>query len=185
MIKLPWVGAGHVLDDVDVSDEDLEHPDDETAEMLDEIPAGMNYQYFTEKMGHPDPQFGWRTKFSDYLRKAHPDHPVKTIVASPGHRTGPFHWDGRRFAPIELARLHTFPPSFDLPEATTTAREQVGNAVPPALASRVVAAAEDDVPTVETEELPSPRRGRTSHQTYRERTEKRLKELYGDDVLDD
>ncbi|TKX52494.1 DNA cytosine methyltransferase, partial [Halorubrum sp. SP3] len=57
MTKSPWVGAGDVLNTVDVSDEDLQHPDEETAELLDEIPAGMNYQYFTEKMGHPDPQF--------------------------------------------------------------------------------------------------------------------------------
>lgn len=185
MIKSPWVGVGHVLDDVDVSDEDLEHPDDETAEMLDEIPAGMNYQYFTEKMGHPDPQFGWRTKFSDYLRKAHPDEPVKSVLASPGYRTGPFHWDGRRFAPRELALLHSFPHGFDLPDATTTAREQIGNAVPPELGASVVGAVLGTHEQTDAEELPSPRRGRTSHKTYRERTEQRLVELYGDGVLND
>jgi len=174
----PWVTAGSVLAGVSVETDDLEHPDDETVELLDEIPAGMNYQYFTDKMGHPDPQFEWRSKFSDYLRKAHPDDPVKSVLASPGYRTGPFHWSGRRFSPQELALLHSFPESFDLPDATTVARTQVGNAVPPELAASVVGAVVGDHETTDTDELPSPRRGRTSHQTYRRRTEARLDELY-------
>jgi DNA (cytosine-5)-methyltransferase 1 len=185
MIKQPWVGAGDVLADVDVTTESLAHPDEETAELLDEIPAGMNYQYFTEKMNHPEPRFEWRSKFSDYLRLAHPEHPVKTIVASPGHRTGPFHWNGRRFDPQELARLHSFPPYFEIPNATTTAREQIGNAVPPSLAEAVVDGVTSDCETVDAEELPSPRRGRTSHQTYRKRCERRLGELYGETVIPD
>jgi len=181
--KRSWVGAGEVIAGMDVDEDALSHPDDETDELLGEIPAGMNYQYFTEKMGHPSPEFAWRSKFSDYLRKAHPQHPVKTVLANPGYRTGPFHWDGRRFHPTELARLHTFPASFDLPDAKTAARSVIGNAVPPNLAESVVQAAMGDTETVDGEELPSPRRGRTSHQTYRERTEQRLQELYDEDEL--
>lgn len=181
----PWVGAGEVIASVDVGSEDLEHPDSETQELLDEIPRGMNYQYFTEKMGHPEPVFEWRTKFSDYLRKAHPEHPVKTILAEPGYRTGPFHWDGRRFHHAELARLHTFPEWFEFPDASTTARTLIGNAVPPRMASAIFGAVSGDKESVGSDDLPSPRRGRTSHQTYRRRTEQRLQEVYGESVLDD
>lgn len=184
--RQPWVGAKTVLADVDVDTSDLQHPDEETRELLEEIPPGMNYQYFTEKMGHPDPCFGWRSKYSDYLRKAHPHQPVKTVVAQPGHRTGPFHWDGRRFHVTEFARLQTFPVWYGFPEATTTARELVGNAVPPSLSESLAEAIGGECDVIDDgEELPSPHRGRTAHQTYRRRTEHRLKKLYGEDVVND
>ncbi len=44
--------------------------------LLAEIPPGLNYSFFTENMGHPNPIFAWRSKFSDFLYKAHPDDPV-------------------------------------------------------------------------------------------------------------
>ena len=49
--------------------------------LLAEIPPGLNYSYFTEKLGHPRPVFAWRSKFSDFLYKADPDRPVRTIKA--------------------------------------------------------------------------------------------------------
>jgi len=182
--KEPWRGVADMIQEVDVEATSLEHPDEETDELLDEIPPGMNYQYFTEKMNHPSPQFEWRSKYSDYLRKAHPEEPVKTIVAQPGHRTGPYHWNGRRFHTNELLRIQTFPSSFELPDVKTVSRKLVGNAVPVKLAQSVIeAAVEGD--GVRSGKLPSPRRGRTSHQTYRRRCEDRLVELYGVEVLDD
>lgn len=185
MTKRPYVAAYDILDDVDIDTSDLEHPDEKSQRLLNEIPPGMNYQYFTEKMGHPDPVFEWRSKFSDYLRKAHPEEPVKTVLSEPGYRTGPYHWDGRRFHSEELARLQTFPSWFDFPDATTSARTLIGNSVPPRMAESVVGVVVGDEDGVDAGELPSPRRGRTSHQTYRERTEKRLVQEYGGGVLDD
>ena len=35
--------------------------------LLDNIPPGLNYSFYTEKMGHPTPIFAWRSKFSDFL----------------------------------------------------------------------------------------------------------------------
>lgn len=57
--------------------------------LLAEVPAGLNYSYFTEKMGHPRPVFAWRSKFSDFLYKADPDQPVRTLKAQGGQYTGP------------------------------------------------------------------------------------------------
>ncbi|MCX6419292.1 MAG: DNA (cytosine-5-)-methyltransferase, partial [Actinobacteria bacterium] len=77
--------------------------------LLQEIPPGLNYSFFTEKMGHPNPIFAWRSKFSDFLYKANPDVPVRTIKAQGGQYTGPFHWDSRPFSVTEMKRLQTFP----------------------------------------------------------------------------
>jgi len=180
-----WESAKKYVESVSVDEKELLSIDNETQKLLDEIPPGMNYQYFTDKMKHPRPRFNWRSKFSDYLRKAHPDEPVKTIVAKPGNRTGPFHWNGRRFHSTELSQLHTFPQWFELPDAETTARRLVGNAVPPQLAQSIGEGLLEKTDTVSGSDLPSARRGRTSHQTYRKRTERRLEEKYGEEVIAD
>ena len=31
--------------------------------LLNAIPPGLNYSFYTEKLGHPNPIFGWRFKF--------------------------------------------------------------------------------------------------------------------------
>lgn len=99
--------------------------------LLPEIPPGLNYSFFTEKMGHPQPIFAWRSKFSDFLYKADPDQPVRTVKASGGQYTGPFHWENRRFTADEFKRLQTFPDDYQLIGAERTAIEQIGNSVPP------------------------------------------------------
>jgi DNA (cytosine-5)-methyltransferase 1 len=76
--------------------------------LLDNIPPGLNYSFYTEEMGHPNPIFSWRSKFSDFLYKADPDSPVRTIKAQGGQYTGPFHWDNRRFTIDEYKRLQLF-----------------------------------------------------------------------------
>lgn len=43
--------------------------------LLDDIPPGLNYSFYTEEMGHPNPVFAWRSKFSDFLYKADPNTP--------------------------------------------------------------------------------------------------------------
>lgn len=106
--------------------------------LLDEIPAGLNYSFFTERMGHPQPIFAWRSKFSDFLYKAAPDSPVRTIKAQGGQYTGPFHWENRPFSVAELKRLQTFPDKFDIVGKRQIAIQQIGNSVPPQVA-RVMA----------------------------------------------
>jgi len=107
--------------------------------LLKEIPPGLNYSFFTEKMGHPSPIFSWRSKFSDFLYKADPATPIRTLKAQPGQYTGPLHWDNRVFTVAELKRLQTFPDSYEVVGGRQVAIHQIGNSVPPQLA-RILAA---------------------------------------------
>lgn len=99
--------------------------------LLNEIPPGLNYSFFTEKMGHPNPVFAWRSKFSDFLYKAHPDMPVRTIKAQGGQYTGPFHWESRPFSISEFKRLQTFPDQYQIVGGRGVAIHQIGNSVAP------------------------------------------------------
>ncbi len=102
--------------------------------LLNEVPPGLNYSFFTEKMGHPNPIFAWRSKFSDFLYKADPLKPTRTLKASGGQYTGPFHWDNRHFTIEELKRLQTFPDDYKMLGNRAIASKQIGNSVPPQFA---------------------------------------------------
>lgn len=108
--------------------------------LLEAVPPGLNYSFFTAEMGHPEPVFAWRSKFSDLLYKADPERPTRTIKAHGGQYTGPFSWENRPFSSAELKRLQTFPDSYSLAGGTRSIAEQIGNSVPPQLA-RVLALA--------------------------------------------
>jgi len=110
------------------------------AHLLNNIPPGLNYSFYTEKMGHPNPIFAWRSKFSDFLYKADPNTPVRTIKASGGAYTGPLHWDNRFFNLEEYKRLQTFPDDYLISGSKQIAVKQIGNSVPPQLA-RIMAIA--------------------------------------------
>ena len=102
--------------------------------LLDSIPTGLNYSFYTEKLGHPNPVFGWRSKFSDYLYKADPETPVRTIKAQGGQYTGPFSWHNRPFNFEELKRLQTFPDDYKIVGNRQSSIVQLGNSVPPQVA---------------------------------------------------
>jgi DNA (cytosine-5)-methyltransferase 1 len=102
--------------------------------LLDDIPVGMNYSYYTTKIGNPNAIFAWRSKFSDFLYKADPAQPVKTIKASGGQYTGPFHWKNRRFTVAEYKRLQTFPDKYKINGSRMIQIKQIGNSVPPQFA---------------------------------------------------
>lgn len=85
-------------------------------------------------MGHPNPIFAWRSKFSDFLYKADPSKPIRTLKASGGQYTGPFHWENRQFTIEELKRLQTFPDDYKILGNRAIASKQIGNSVPPQLA---------------------------------------------------
>lgn len=101
--------------------------------LLEDIPPGLNYSFYTKKMGYPHPIFSWRSKFSDFLYKADPDVPVRTIKAQGGQYTGPFSWENRRFSVPELKRLQTIPDRYEILGNRQVAIEQIGNSVPPQL----------------------------------------------------
>lgn len=115
------------------------------ASLLDDIPPGLNYSFYTEKMGHPNPIFAWRSKFSDFLYKADPNTPVRTIKANGGAYTGPLHWDNRFFTYEEYKRLQTFPDDYEISGNKQTAIQQIGNSVPPQLARMMAIAIRQQV----------------------------------------
>jgi DNA (cytosine-5)-methyltransferase 1 len=104
------VTAGDALEEIpEPSDKQKYKVKSKHAHLLEDIPPSMNYSFYTDKMGHPEPKFEWRSKFSDYLYKTDPQKPVRTLKAKPGAASGPFHWENRRFTEKELMRLQTFP----------------------------------------------------------------------------
>ncbi len=105
--------------------------------LLPLVPPGLNYAFFTREMGYPEPIFAWRSKFHDFLYKVDPDSPCRTIKAQPGKFTGPFHWKNRHFTIEELKRLQSFPDSYTIIGTFGKAVEQIGNSVPPLLASTI------------------------------------------------
>lgn len=137
----PFYNAGMALDGVVSSESDTENKlGGRYAHLLDDIPPGLNYSFYTEEMGHPNPIFAWRSKFSDFLYKADPKEPVRTIKASGGAYTGPLHWENRFFKQEEYKRLQTFPDNYKICGNKQTSVKQIGNSVPPQLA-RIMALA--------------------------------------------
>lgn len=101
--------------------------------LLPTIPEGQNYLWHTPK-GEGAPLFGWRRKYWSFLLKLAKNQPAWTIQASPGPSTGPFHWKSRNLSIEELCRIQTFPEGFEVLGNYRSARKQLGNAVPSALA---------------------------------------------------
>lgn len=101
------------------------------SKLIPGIPPGLNYSYYTAKMGYPRPVFAWRSKFSDFMYKADPETPVRTIKAQGGQYTGPFSWENRHFDVNELKRLQTFPDNYEISGGRGVQIHQIGNSVPP------------------------------------------------------
>ena len=104
------------------------------SELLPLVPPGENYLYFTAKRGYPEPIFAYRSRFSDFLYKANPNYPVKTLIASPGKYTGPLHWDNRYFTVSEYKRIQGFPDEHVLFGDRVAQIRQIGNSVCPKIA---------------------------------------------------
>ena len=130
----PFVSAGEAIGDL----EELTPPagpyGGKWGHLLDEIPPGQNYLYFTEEMGHPHPVFAWRSRFSDFLYKLDPSQPSRTIIASQGRYGGPFHWSNRKLTIAEHKRLQSFPDDYVLSGSDLLAIKQIGNSVAPRMA---------------------------------------------------
>jgi DNA (cytosine-5)-methyltransferase 1 len=131
----PYYSAHHALLNVPV-DEDVSKLkiNGRHGYLLNDIPPGLNYSFYTEKMGHPNPLFAWRSKFSDYLYKADPDKPVRTIKAQAGQYTGPLHWKNRYLTINEFKRLQSFPDTYQIYGNRQKILQQIGNSVPPQFA---------------------------------------------------
>lgn len=127
----PHIGAAEAIENAIVTNQERQtRLGGRFGHLLEQIPPGLNYSFFTEKMGHPQPIFAWRSKFSDFLYKADPKVPVRTIKAQGGQYTGPFHWENRPFTVCELKRLQAFPDRYILVGKRQIAIHQIGNSVP-------------------------------------------------------
>lgn len=105
--------------------------------LLSEVPEGQNYLFFTAKRGYPTPIFAYRSRFSDFLYKAHPDYPMKTIIASPGKYTGPLHWKNRYFSVDEYKVIQGFPKDYKITGNRASQIRQIGNSVSPMVAKQL------------------------------------------------
>ncbi len=133
----PHITAGEALADLITEPEAGEFVNGRYGHLLPDIPPGDNYLFYTERRGHPDPLFRWRSKYWSFLLKLSPDKPAPTIQAQPGPYVGPFHWDNRRLRVGELKRLFTYPDSFEFAGSRASIQAQIGNSVPPLLAEQV------------------------------------------------
>ena len=133
----PWVTSGKVLADLDTEENavDAGHfAGGQFHDLLAQIPPGDNYLYFTEKRGHPNPVWRWRSRYWSFLLKLSPDLPSWTIQARRSNNMGPFHWRNRILRIEEVKRLQSFPDHWCLAGRVEEQWRQVGNAVPPLLA---------------------------------------------------
>lgn len=130
----PYVTVGEALADLDNPDEEIKPYGGKWGDLLMEIPPGMNYLYFTEEMGHRNPRFAWRSRFSDFLYKLDPNLPSKTIVATQGRYGGPFHWKSRKLTFAEHKRLQSFPDDYEFNGSLLMSLKQLGNSVAPRFA---------------------------------------------------
>ena len=134
---LPHVTTGQALAGLRTVPEQEETIRGQWGHLLADIPPGENYLFYTERRGHPNPIFEWRTRFWSFLLKLDPNRASPTIQAHPGPNVGPFHWENRRLRVPELRRLFTFPDDFEFVGKRASVQAQVGNSVPPLLARRV------------------------------------------------
>lgn len=102
------------------------------------VPFGKNYIALSERAGYPNPVFVAGKRYWSSLLKLDPMLPSWTIIASPGHWEGPFHWKNRRLSIRELAALQTFPDDYEFYGGVNSQHKQIGNAVPPLLGKKVV-----------------------------------------------
>ncbi len=140
--NVPHVTAGAALAGIQETEEleGLRLSSGKYAHLLPQVPPGQNYLFFTAKRGHERPVFAYRSRFSDFLYKADPAAPVKTIIASPGKYTGPLHWDNRYFSVKEYMRLQGFPDDYRFSGSREDAIRQIGNSVSPLIACRLALA---------------------------------------------
>lgn len=184
------VSAGEAIADLDTDgakDDPTYEITSKHAHLLDDIPPGLNYSFYTEKLGHPEPVFGWRSRFSDYLYKADPKQPVRTLKAQPGAASGPFHWENRKFTEEELKRLQTFPDDYVLEGSYGQVVKQIGNSVPPKIANILAKTISQQLfgegEYEEIESMPDDfdlgfrSRKRTSSEEYKQKAQDRLEEL--------
>jgi DNA (cytosine-5)-methyltransferase 1 len=132
-----WRTAGEVIGTLDTeanADDTGHYAGGKYHDLLEKIPPGDNYLFFTKERGHPCPVFKWRSRYWSFLLKLSPEMPSWTIQARRSNNMGPFHWRNRILRIEEVKRLQAFPDAWRLAGRLEEQWRQVGNAVPPLLA---------------------------------------------------
>lgn len=131
-----WVTCKEVLNDFDniTLEEKEQKPGSKHHHLLADIPPGSNYLFYTEKKGHPNPLFKWKSRYWTFLLKLSPDRPSWTIQASFSNNQGPFHWKNRFLRIEEIKRLQTIDDKYEILGQFKEKWRQIGNAVPSKLA---------------------------------------------------
>ena len=136
---LPWVTCGDILNDID-----FDLPEDSKMiagskhkDLLELVPPGDNYLYFTKERNHPSPLFKWRSRYWSFLLKLSPKRPSWTIQASQSNNMGPFHWKNRFLRIEEIKRIQSFDDNHIFIGSYKEQWRQIGNAVPPLLAFQI------------------------------------------------
>ena len=135
--KRPYVTVREAIADITDENEVVSPYGGKYGHLIPDIPAGENYRFYTEEMGHPQPLFAWRSKFSNFLYKMDPDDICKTIIAYQGRYDGPFHWHNRKCTVDELKRMQGFPKDYSIPQTYVEGVKQVGNSVCPPVAHQI------------------------------------------------
>jgi DNA (cytosine-5)-methyltransferase 1 len=135
--KKPYVTVYEAIKDIYDENEVVPPYGGKYGHLLPDIPPGENYRYYTEEMGHPEPLFAWRSKFSNFLYKMDPNDVCRTIIAYQGRYDGPFHWKNRKCTIDELKLLQGFPIEFVIPHSYTEGVKQIGNSVCPPVAYQI------------------------------------------------
>lgn len=146
--RKPYLKVGEYIADVPFTHQDkidTKFDGGRYAELLPLVPPGSNYLHFTAKRGYPEPIFAYRSRFSDFLYKANPDTPVKTLIASPGKYTGPLHWDNRYLSVNEYKRIQGFPDEHRFYGDRSAQIRQIGNSVCPKIAYYMALAIQEQV----------------------------------------
>lgn len=146
--KKPYVAVQEAIDDLPFTEDDrsaTQFDGGKYTHLLPLIPPGDNYLFFTAKRGYPEPIFAYRSRFSDFLYKANPDKPVKTLIASPGKYTGPLHWNNRYLTVSEYKRIQGFPDEHVFYGNRNDQIRQIGNAVCPKLAYYLALSIKDQI----------------------------------------
>lgn len=135
--QIPYVTVRQALADITDESEEVPPYGGKYGDLLPDIPVGENYRFYTEEMGHPNPLFAWRSKFSNFLYKVDPDDVCRTIIAYQGRYDGPFHWHNRKCTIEELKRMQGFPVNYSIPQNYTEGVKQIGNSVCPPVAHQI------------------------------------------------
>jgi len=146
--KTPYLKVGEVISDIPFTKEDEKETvfnGGRYSSLLPLVPPGSNYLHFTAKRGYPEPIFAYRSRFSDFLYKANPDAPVKTLIASPGKYTGPLHWNNRYLTVAEYKRIQGFPDEHIFYGDRTAQIRQIGNSVCPKIAYYMALAIQEQI----------------------------------------